>query len=160
MARLHPRMTTGGSTNHARIARNALNALSAAFGSGPCEAFGGDLAVRVADGRVTYPDASVSCGRQSHRDVDAPVVVIEVLSPSTSGYDVGDKAAAYRRMPSLRHHSIVRRDRIGIAHRHRAAPGEDFTLTDVERVDATRPLDAVCAALPVAALYARATFEG
>nr|WP_276611687.1 Uma2 family endonuclease [Thiorhodococcus mannitoliphagus] len=55
-----------------------------------------------------YPDVSVLCGEpvfhDERRDVlTNPVLIAEVLSPSTEGYDRGGKFAHYRRLPSLRH---------------------------------------------------------
>lgn len=152
------RLMTGGSRNHARIARNALTALSARLGASPCEPFGGDLAVVLGPGRVAYPDASVSCEPEQADALRRPVVIVEALSPSTAGYDRGDKAAAYRRLPSLRHLVLVRQDRIGVEHFHRVRGDEDFTLSELDRLDATLALPAIGVDMPVAELYARVSF--
>ena len=153
-----PRMMTGGTPNHARLARNALTALTGRLGSGPCEAFGPDLAVILGPSRVVFPDASVSCEPVGPAGMTQPVAIIEVLSPSTTAYDRGDKAAAYRRVPSLRHLVLVRQDRIGGEHFHRAAAGEDFTLTEIDRVDGVLRLAAAGVEVGLAELYARVQF--
>jgi Uma2 family endonuclease len=60
---------------------------------------------------------------------DRPGVIVEVLSPSTAAHDLGDKASAYRRMPSLRHLVLIRQDRLHVMHYHRGAETEDFVVT-------------------------------
>jgi Uma2 family endonuclease len=154
------RMMTGGSPNHARVSRNVLTSLAARLGSGPCEAFGSDLAIILGPGRVAFPDASVSCEPVTGIGVDRPVAIFEVLSPSTAAYDLGDKASAYRRTPSLRHLVLISQDRIHIGHYHRDAEEADFVLTELERVDDVLKLVAIGVELAVSDLYARVIFAG
>ena len=63
-------------------------------------------------GLATYPDLSVVCGslETAEEDKDAivnPVLLAEVLSPSTEAWDRGGKAAHYRRIPALREILLV-----------------------------------------------------
>jgi Uma2 family endonuclease len=153
------RMMTGGSANHARLARNALMALTRRLGAGPCEAFGGDLAVILEPRRVAFPDVTVSCEPVVGMGIHHPTVVFEVLSPSTAAYDLGDKAHAYRKVPSLRHLLLVSQDRIRVEHFHREAAEDDFVLTAIDRVDANLELTAISAEIPVVELYAQVTFD-
>jgi Uma2 family endonuclease len=108
--------------------------------------------------RVVFPDASVSCGPVAGMGADRPVVVVDVLSPSTAAYDLGDKASAYRKMPSLRHLVLIQQDRIRVEHYHRDAEGEDFTLTEIDRVDGLLALTAIGVEITVAELYAQVAF--
>ena len=60
----------------------------------------------------TYPDVSVVCGEPETAEADShallnPVLLVEVLSDSTEGYDRGQKASHYRRIPSLRAYLLV-----------------------------------------------------
>ena len=69
----------------------------------------------MTNGQTTYPDVSVVCGglETAPDDPDAilnPLVVVEVLSPSSEAYDRGAKAAHYRRKPSLREYVLVAQD--------------------------------------------------
>jgi Uma2 family endonuclease len=72
-----------------------------------------DVRVRVlATGLATYPDVSVVCDRLETDPADVkgntvvnPLLVVEVLSPSTEDYDRGEKLSHYKRIPSL--HCIV-----------------------------------------------------
>lgn len=68
----------------------------------------------------------VNCGNRLHRDVVAapnPVVVVEVLSPSTQSVDTGAKLADYFRVPSVRHHLIARADRPRVIHHRQRDDG-------------------------------------
>jgi Uma2 family endonuclease len=156
-------MMAGGTRTHALIARNALVALAARLGVGPCQAYGSDFAVRLGPLRTAFPDVSVSCEPEadgSDRATDSPVVIVEVLSPSTASYDLGDKASAYRRVPSLRHLVLVRQDRIGVQHFHREVEGQEFGLTEIDQVDGRLALTAIGVEIALADLYARVTFTG
>jgi hypothetical protein len=69
--------------------------------------FDSDVRVRVKAANLTaYPDASVVCGRLAMDDEDQdaivnPVLLVEVLSPSTEQYDRGEKLEAYKQLPSV-----------------------------------------------------------
>jgi Uma2 family endonuclease len=68
------------------------------------------------------PDALVNCGAPLDPDSLAatnPVVVVEVLSPSTQAVDAGDKLADYFRVPSIRHVLLVRTRRREVVHHAR-----------------------------------------
>ena len=92
----------------------------------PCEALGDGVTVEV-DGDTDYePDALVNCGPRIDGDAVAapnPVVVLEVLSPSTQRVDTGLKLAGYFQVPSIRHYLIVRADRRAVVHHQRRDDG-------------------------------------
>jgi Uma2 family endonuclease len=75
------------------------------------------------DAQTDYePDALVNCGPPLPLDAVAatnPVVVVEVLSPSTQSIDAGDKLADYFRLPSVRHYLLVRTRRREVVHHER-----------------------------------------
>jgi Uma2 family endonuclease len=60
---------------------------------------------------VLYPDVVVSCDARDNgpedRFLSHPVLIVEVLSPSTAAYDRSDKCALVRRLPSLREYVLV-----------------------------------------------------
>ena len=99
----------GGTPAHAAIAANVIALLSAQIRDRPCRVFTSDLRIRVqATGLGTYPDVTVVCGRLETDPEDPrgntvtnPIVVVEVMSPSTEEYDRGEKLAHYQRIPSL-----------------------------------------------------------
>jgi len=72
----------------------------------PCRTYASDMKLRVeAADAFFYPDVFVTCSAADAADPQTkrePVLVVEVLSPSTAAYDRGDKFAAYRQLPTLR----------------------------------------------------------
>src|SRR5450631_4334752 len=85
----------GGSLDHSILAGKWFVELSLKLRGRKCEVLNSDARIRTpGTGSYFYPDVSVACGQlQTHQSSDDiltnPVVVIEVLSPSTSGYDRG-----------------------------------------------------------------------
>jgi Uma2 family endonuclease len=135
----------GGSTEHARLAMRLGAQLLQALAGRPCEVFGSDLRVRIlATGRSTYPDVTVICGRIDRAPDDEhaatnPMLIAEVLSDGTEGYDRGDKWRDYRRIASLQVYVLVSQAepqvevyrRAGDMWQYQAAgPGERLQLDD------------------------------
>lgn len=122
----------GGTPEHAALAAAVLGILSEQLRGKPCRPYSSDLRRRVlATGLATYADASVVCDPlerdpASSTHVTNPVLVVEVLSPSTVDYDRGEKREHYQRIPSLRVILLVASDgrRVELFVRH--APGADF----------------------------------
>ena len=99
-----------------------------------CQAYPGGMAVEVDDRTVYEPDALVRCGASLAPDaikLSDPVIVVEVLSPSTSAGDVGAKLVDYFRLPSLRYYLIVRAESRTIIHHQRGKDG--IILTRIVR---------------------------
>ena len=107
-----------------RVARLLAEAVEAA--ELDCEVFTDGMAVEV-DRETTYePDAMVRCGPPLPDDaikVLDPLIVVEVLSPTSRARDAGAKLADYFRMPSLRHYLIVRTEDRSAIHHARGADG-------------------------------------
>jgi Uma2 family endonuclease len=101
----------GGSLDHSTIASNLDRALSARLRGTGCRAFRGDAKV-IANGTVRYPDLSVTCSPVTGGDdtVPEPVLVVEVLSPSTEHVDRGRKKLDYFATESIRQYAIVEQD--------------------------------------------------
>lgn len=97
----------------------------------PCRVYGDGMTVEVGDSDYE-PDAIVYCGQKLPADAVAvpdPLVIVEVLSPSTSGIDRAWKLKEYFRLPSLRHYLIVWADKQQIVHHRRDDLGEIRTQT-------------------------------
>ncbi|MFZ2006851.1 MAG: Uma2 family endonuclease [Stellaceae bacterium] len=86
------RMMTGGSLDHSTIASNLWTTLREKLRGTGCMPFRGDAKV-VANRNVRYPDLSITCSPTSGSDdiVPAPVVIVEILSPSSEREDRGRK---------------------------------------------------------------------
>lgn len=104
---------SGASDAHATVALNIAASLRTALRGTPCKPFMADMKVRIeAANSFFYPDILVTCdprdrGPEASHVKQHPVLVIEVLSPSTEAYDRGNKFAAYRLLPSLREYVLV-----------------------------------------------------
>jgi Uma2 family endonuclease len=95
-------MMAGGSPKHAAVAANIVATLMAKLRGSGCRPYGSDLAMRTGKRSVRFPDVSVYCGNPAAPEKDNrkllgdPVVVFEVLSPSTASNDQISKLAEYR----------------------------------------------------------------
>ncbi len=87
-----------------------------------CVALPDGMTVEIDDGTDYEPDAAVHCGGPISANAIAipnPVIVVEVLSPSTQAIDTGAKLADYFRLPSIQHYLIVRTRREEVIHHRR-----------------------------------------
>jgi Uma2 family endonuclease len=113
---------SGGTMRHSALQANILVELSPLIRGRGCRAFAADMRVRVsATGMYTYPDVSVLCGRPQLADEHAdtllnPIVIFEVLSPSSEKYDRGLKFQSYRTIESFQDYILVDQDRVRIEH--------------------------------------------
>ncbi|MGE0784071.1 MAG: Uma2 family endonuclease [Sandaracinaceae bacterium] len=139
----------GGSPDHARIAANVTRLLGVALAGRPCAVFSADLRIGVVPtGLRTYPDVSVVRGPleldpedPARHTVTNPIVLVEVLSPSTEDYDRGEKLAHSKRIASLREVVLVAHDERRVELWRRADErwttvsvkgGERLTLTSLD----------------------------
>ncbi len=90
----------------------------------PCFAAVDGPFVRVSPERMARPDVLVYCGPKLRgtREAGSPVILVEVLSPSTRRRDHGVKLEGYFTLPSLAHYLIVDPDRRLLIHHRRADP--------------------------------------
>ena len=92
----------------------------------PCKAYVDGMTVRIDDGRAFVPDASVQCSDKLNRksvELDGPLIVVEVLSPSTATRDASTKLAGYFALPSIRHYLIVDIEEMSVIHHRRGESG-------------------------------------
>jgi Uma2 family endonuclease len=152
----------GASRRHNLISVNLLSAIHSGLKDRPCEVYGGDMRVEVEDtGLYTYPDVAVVCGKPRFEDKELdtllnPVVLIEILSPSTESADRGRKFAHYRRIESLREYVLVAQDRAFIERYTRQ--GQDWLLTELSHDDDVLRLASVEVEVPLREIYAKVRF--
>jgi Uma2 family endonuclease len=108
-----PVARTGGTLDHSALATDLVTALRSSLGPG-CRAYRGDVKILVA-GRVRYPDVAVTCSPIDGKSdiLPKPVVVFEVLSPSTAAEDRVTKNAEYAATPSIQRYVMLEQVRIG-----------------------------------------------
>ena len=107
-----PVAMTVGTSEHSAIQRNLIIALGNRLRARLCQVHGSELKIAAAGG-VRYPDAFVVCSPipRGTTVVTDPVVVFEVLSPSTSTTDRIVKNKEYRDTPSIQRYIMLEQDR-------------------------------------------------
>ncbi len=148
---------TGGTFTHAAIAGNIFSALSRRLSGGPCRPMTSDMRVHTPSGLDTYPDISVFCGApdlaDKQRTLLNPVVIVEVLSPSTRSFDRGDKFMHYRSIPTLRDYLLVDSESVAVEHFRRSEDGREWVLHEYGELAASLPLSAIDIELPMAEIF-------
>ena len=153
----------GGSLAHARLQGRVRDALVPRLAGGPCEPLVSDARLHIpALGISTYPDISVVCGGTVSPAVDRdaytnPTVLVEVLSPSTEGYDRGEKFRRYRTLDSLRAYVLVATHAPLVEVLFRA-PDDTWSFRAFGPGQVI-PLDCIGVALPVDDLYVGVTLD-
>ena len=151
----------GARNVHQMIAAAFLGTMWNRLRGKPCQPFGSDTKVRIrlpSGTRFYYPDGQVVCDPNPPNDIfnDRPVVIAEVVSPSTRRVDQGEKLEAYLAIPTLSAYLIIETLAPVVTVYHRGNDG--FVRHVYESLEATVPLEAVGSDLPLAELYERVDF--
>ena len=143
----------GAKRGHGRVIANLMRHLGNHLDGTPCQAFSENMKVQVRDEAVLYPDVFVTCDREfsaSQAVFTTPLLIVEVLSPSTQGYDRSRKFAIYRRIESLREYALVDPDtrrvevyRLGDDGLWSLFDMSDGPFVELATIDARIALDAV-----------------
>jgi Uma2 family endonuclease len=156
---------TGGSINHNRIARNVLTIFAMGLQRSACEAFGSDMRLWVAAYRLyTYPDISVICGAPEfyadrNDTITNPVLIVEVLSPSTEDYDRGRKFQFYRTLPSLQDYLLIHQDMPLVEHFHKLSENR-WVLSELQEMTTNLALESLNIELAFERIYERVEWVG
>ena len=105
-------MMSGGSYGHALAVRGLSSALDRRLTDTQWVTLTSDLAVKIGPQTIRYPDVVVTPKATKLRDLTAtdPILIAEVLSPSSVTNDLGDKATEYLRLPKLRAYVVLSQD--------------------------------------------------
>jgi len=90
----------------------------------PCHVAADGPMVRLSPSRMAKPDVLIYCGpkvRRGVQEVASPIILVEVLSPSTKNRYHGVKLQGYFGLTSLHHYLIVDPDRALLIHHRRGA---------------------------------------
>lgn len=109
------RQMSGGTTDHGDISSNLVRVLGNALVPRGCHVYGSDVKIHTGDGINTFPDISVICGPNRYylgkKDIVLnPLLIVEVLSPSTENYDRNEKFEHYRTIETLNDYLLVEQD--------------------------------------------------
>ena len=154
----------GGSNLHAVIFSNLFIGLGIQLKGKPCRPYGSDLRIHIPENSLyTYPDISIKCGEFSTSDKSKnsfinPEVIIEILSPSTRGYDRGDKFKLYRDIPTLKEYILVDSERIGVEI-FRFEQSNHWHFTELKSITDSLEIQHVHVSIPLADIYEAVRFD-
>jgi Uma2 family endonuclease len=124
---------------HSLVKTDAIVALHAAVKAAgvPCRVLADGSGVVINDRTIRIPDGSVQyCDRVKQNPeamvLAAPLIVLEVVSPSTERVDLGDKLVEYNSVPSIQHYLIVLPEKRTVVHHKRNDQDEWSTSLRVE----------------------------
>ena len=156
---------SGGSRNHSIIAANIITALNQALVDKPCEVYTSDMRLLVeANGLYTYPDVMVVCGKPQlvkgrNDTVTNPLLIVEVLSPSTREYDRVRKFGLYREIESLRAYMLVDSEQVHVTYLERAARRSRWTIEMLDILEAMVRLGPLSCEIALQRMYSKVEFE-
>jgi Uma2 family endonuclease len=145
---------------HALLCTGVLFSLHEALRGTGTEVFTGGFRIRVpGEPNYLYSDGLVVNGRAETEDEHDdsllnPAVVVEVLWPSTAGYDLGRKWQLYREIPSLNHFVVVKSDKVQVDWYSRLDDGR-WLFRWVDGMNAVVELDEPQCTVQVAEIYER-----
>src|SRR5262249_49973851 len=156
----------GGRLQHSRIFIKLAVEIGSQLRGRECEALSPNMKVKAGDsGLFAYPDLSVVCGKpvflDSHRDVLLnPVVIFEVLSPTTEGYDRGEKFFRYRNfINTLADYLVVSQHRPLVENFVRQDDGGQWLYVPVEGLSSKLHIRSIGCLVELSEIYARVDFS-
>ena len=156
------RQMAGGADDHNVIAINVAGTLRNAMVPRGCRVYGSDMKIHTGDGNNTFPDVAVVCGPRRYHGgrtdvISNPLLIVEVLSPSTEGYDRGEKFDHYRTIPTLADYLLVSVDEPRVF--HYSLRGDHWEFREASGLDAAVTLPSIETTLALADIYALIEFD-
>ena len=127
-----------------------------------CLVYTSDMRVGVkAPTSYFYPDVVVVCGEPRFEDdvfdtLLNPIVVIEVLSPSTAAYDRHEKFERYQQIASLKEYLLISQSRMHVDHHIRQE--HQWITTEFQDPGDVVPVSSIECELRLHHIYRRVTF--
>jgi Uma2 family endonuclease len=149
--------TAGGSYAHNVIVGNLIGEIRQQLKGRPCTVCPGGQRVLVPEVSYTYPDIVVVCGdpRFEDKHFDTllnPVLIVEIVSPTTEAYDRGKKFHLYQKIESLVEYVLVAQDENRVE-RFLRRENNQWLLTPSMGLESTVSLTSIQCALPLAEVY-------
>ena len=155
----------GASKEHNRVKENLIGLMFSQLLGTPCSSTSSDQRVLIEEtGLYTYPDIVVTCGPGEYDPDDEdsltnPTAIIEVLSPSTEGYDRGAKFRQYTRIRSLKEYLVVAQAEAAIERYARQADGT-WNITSFVGLEAELAFESMPVRIPLGSIYRGVEFAG
>lgn len=154
----------GASREHNLIVKNLITMLENQLQAKPCEVYPSDMRVQIDKKRAyVYPDVTVVCGKPEFADgytdiLLNPLIVIEVLSPSTHRHDRVKKFGLYRQLESLQTYLMVDSESRHVTCLQRSADGKTWTIEMFDKLHDVVRLPAIDCVLPLRRVYRQVKF--
>jgi Uma2 family endonuclease len=156
----------GGSEVHSRITVNITTLLNLALRDTDFQTYNGDLRIWIPNfNHGTYADVLVINGEPEFNnnrtdEILNPLLIIEVLSPSTEGYDRGEKFRKYRSLSSFCEYVIVSQTETYIEHYYKQEEQNNnlWQLQVYDQIDLSVFLHSLNVEIPVQEIYRRVKF--
>lgn len=154
----------GGSLEHAIIATNIAGSLNNKLNGKNCRAINSDMRVKVpADPPYRYPDVTVVCGEPVTEKylgqvmLVNPVLLVEVLSPTTKDYDKDEKFLGYQSITSFQEYLLVAQERPHVTRYVRQADNQ-WVRSDFIGLDSAVELKSLGVTLQLSEIYQGVAF--
>lgn len=153
---------SGGSGDHSVIQGNLIAAFHQRVTTKGCRVFTSDMRLLIETSTFyTYPDLMIVCGKVQYAPERTdvllnPVLIVEVLSPSTRKHDRTEKFAFYKQIPSLQDYVLVESTRAHVEHFHRM--GRRWTVEMFNGVDALLKLESLAIEIPITEFYSQVSW--
>lgn len=149
----------GASDNHNLIAGEIYALLVNHLRGSQCLPFFSDIKVRVTKSVYYYPDILVSCEEDLEDPYfrNHPILIIEVMSPSSERVDRSEKLLYYLQISSLQEYVLVDQHRMNVEVHRREPNGGWITYYFNETSDIVE-LTSIGLSIPLPELYARVQF--
>jgi Uma2 family endonuclease len=155
---------SGASLSHNRIVSNLSGNLRNELEGRDCEVLPADMRLKVpAAFPYRYPDVVVVCGEPVIEEMQGlellvnPLLIIEVLSPTTEAYDRGLKFSAYQTIASFREYLLLAQDRPHVVQYVRQ-PNDKWLRSEVTGLDGELTLETINCTLTLRDIYPRVSF--
>lgn len=144
------RMLAGGSPRRAAIIANLTVAIGSFLKGSTCWLYNSDVRLQLTEATYVHPDLTVSCDQRDHESEDVikyPLLVIEVLSPSTEAIDKIKKLAYYQECPTIQEYIMVDSQSIHLEVYHREHDGWKFraygpgSIVRIDSLNVSFPID-------------------
>lgn len=151
----------GASDEHNLIVASITIAIGVQLRGGNCKIYSSDMRVRTAHSYY-YPDVMVVCGErilaaETPEALLNPTLIIEVLSPSTEGYDRGKKFDAFQKIESLQEYILVVQTKARVE-RFVRSEAKKWSYEAFEGLDASLELKSINARLKLSEVYEQVDF--
>jgi len=150
----------GASKKHNQISANLMRLIGNQLVEKPCSVYSSDMRVKSAGAnKYSYPDVVATCQDEDFEDQEEdtllnPLLIIEILSGSTEGYDRGDKFFHYRQIDSFIEYVLVSQKSCHVE-RYIRQPDNTWLYSEFKTVDEQIELSSIGCRLSLKEIYSK-----